>query len=567
MKEFYHKYKSFILGILIVYCIALSMGIILSSLAYTSSTQKQDSGSVYLRAGWDIYFDGEQEATTAELPYQINDTETTVVDLYNTLPKTPFEISVLTFNFYQKNVFVYVEEQLIYEQKFQPKQTNAETPGSGKLFVYLPDDFEGKTIHIQLERVVLQDASSLGTVDIINGMVNARLFIPGDNMLFFVIATIFLIGIILLLISAAFKSVGVKTSPLVMLALFAISASLWFMCNSKIFQFFTDNLVLMHNLEYLSFYLMPVTLWAFLHLNWDSRSKATVPILMVMLGFFTIAITLKFLGICDMFRLLNIFHILVVINAIVFICFELRNFKQKTLSLKLFYVGIGFFFIGGFTDLMIFYIGSSSESIASNLVLGILLMGVCIMFSYVFSSKDRLKEHIESDMYKTLAYTDALTKISNRLIFENRMNELQANAETYQSICIINLDANGLKYTNDTYGHLQGDEMLKTIATELVTVFTDIATCYRIGGDEFCVIATNVAKRDLLLLLEKLDSLLAEKPLQFPISVSYGLSEYDSLIHDDIYEVFHNADDIMYENKRKYKTECEQYSFAAASKS
>lgn len=54
---------------------------------------------------------------------------------------------------------------------------------------------------------------------------------------------------------------------------------------------------------------------------------------------------------------------------------------------------------------------------------------------------------------------------------------------------VLIADLNNLKLINDTLGHQYGDEAIKLTADVLHSSFSDIGSCYRIGGDEFCVIS------------------------------------------------------------------------------
>ncbi|MFZ2537726.1 MAG: diguanylate cyclase [Oscillospiraceae bacterium] len=553
MCRFIKKYKNLLLTILIVYCIVLSVGIIATAIPYNNTYEKYNDEIINFDDYWQVYVDGKKEVDSATLPYKIADENCKVIDIYNTLPKTPFRASVLAFSVYQKNIVVYVDSDVIFKSKFEPSGANSQTPGSGKFHIYLPENFQGKTIHIRYDRVVPEDNGPIANIDIINGVGNPQLFIQNENVMFFIVTIIFALGIILLVTSLIFRSLSIKISPLISLALFAISSSVWIMSNTKIIQFFTSNFVLIHDLEYISFYLMPITLWAFMWQNWKCYSKFSIAMLSIGSAFFAGSLTLKFFGICDFFYLLKMFHILVFVNVIVFAVVAIKVFRRKDFSIKLFYIGYTSLCIGGIIDIIRYYTIFSSQSRASFYILGILLMGIFIMISFIYSTKDKFKERIESDMYKTLAYTDALTKTNNRLKFEQDLDNIQEKIDTYDNIILIMFDVNNFKGINDNYGHLKGDEMLKIIADELITIFKGMAKCYRIGGDEFCLIVTNTHIKVVTTLLGVLNENLNSIIFDVPISVSYGLTEYDKSIHYGLQDVFKSSDDNMYENKRRLK--------------
>ncbi|MEG1858691.1 MAG: hypothetical protein RR216_08085, partial [Pseudoflavonifractor sp.] len=336
-----------------------------------------------------------------------------------------FRSTLLTTTTYQKNLSVYVEDRLIYTSVVPPVRNAADTPGSGKVAISLPPDSAGQTIRMEYEHVILSDGGPVPTITLQDGVGKPFLMIPNGNYLFFIVSAIFLVGVVLLLLSVALVGIGVKLAPILYLAIFYLSSSMWIMCNSKIFQFFTDNLVLMHNLEYMSFYLLPLALWSFLWSNWHCYPKISACILTVTGTFFALAITLKAFGILDFYYLLPVFHVLLALSIATFAVVAVMVFRGRDFSLKLFFLGFAQLCFCGLVDLVRYYTVFTPESMAGFFVSGVLLMGVFILSSFLFSTRDRLRDSIEREMYKTLAFTDVLTGISNRLRFEADLKDLE----------------------------------------------------------------------------------------------------------------------------------------------
>jgi len=84
------------------------------------------------------------------------------------------------------------------------------------------------------------------------------------------------------------------------------------------------------------------------------------------------------------------------------------------------------------------------------------------------------------------AATDALTDLGNRRAFRGALDAVFAADEPH---ALILLDLNGFKAFNDTLGHAAGDDLLVEFASRLRAELRDGAQPFRIGGDEFCVIA------------------------------------------------------------------------------
>ena len=108
------------------------------------------------------------------------------------------------------------------------------------------------------------------------------------------------------------------------------------------------------------------------------------------------------------------------------------------------------------------------------------ILGVVMVFRDV--SKDR--EH--SKEIEFLSYHDPLTSLYNRRYIEEAMNRLEG--EKHLPVSVIMADVNGLKITNDIFGHRAGDALLKSVAELLKAYCKKTDLIARWGGDEFVVV-------------------------------------------------------------------------------
>ncbi len=150
--------------------------------------------------------------------------------------------------------------------------------------------------------------------------------------------------------------------------------------------------------------------------------------------------------------------------------------------------------------------------------------------------------------------TDKLTGLLNRWCYEQRLASID-----YQTAILI-FDVDSFKSINDSFGHLVGDECLKTTARLIRKNFSKEGKCYRIGGDEFCVILKKKSKYALSHSDERLNALIehfsidvrnARKadPRFTNISVGYAFTDPDFSINWAI----EKADRQMYDIKVKNK--------------
>ena len=183
---------------------------------------------------------------------------------------------------------------------------------------------------------------------------------------------------------------------------------------------------------------------------------------------------------------------------------------------------------------------SSSTTTRARTTLAVWLasaaLGVIVVrFALTFRENLRMLQASEAD-----ATTDALTGLANR----RALTEDLTTAEGPQVLALFDLD--GFKSYNDTFGHPAGDALLERLGRNLIATLGDAARAYRMGGDEFCVLAP-AGPHDAALIMDAADAL-TERGGSFDIGCSYGLVRLDA--GGDIVDALQTADRRLYENKR-----------------
>jgi len=150
------------------------------------------------------------------------------------------------------------------------------------------------------------------------------------------------------------------------------------------------------------------------------------------------------------------------------------------------------------------------------------------------------------DRLKYLSSIDLLTGIYNRNEMNNRIEDL-VDDEEGKPLGVVFADLNGLKYVNDSEGHLVGDLMLKNAAMKLQNVFIG-SDVFRAGGDEFVVLVDNIEKDSFEDLVSKLDKVIELK--ENGISFAYGTSYIED--SRNVRQALMDADEDMYKYKQLY---------------
>ena len=87
------------------------------------------------------------------------------------------------------------------------------------------------------------------------------------------------------------------------------------------------------------------------------------------------------------------------------------------------------------------------------------------------------------------ATTDPLTGLRNRRALANDLDEQMVDASPQRPLLLLLFDLNGFKSYNDSYGHPAGDALLTRLGSALARAVDGRGHAYRMGGDEFCVLA------------------------------------------------------------------------------
>ena len=158
-----------------------------------------------------------------------------------------------------------------------------------------------------------------------------------------------------------------------------------------------------------------------------------------------------------------------------------------------------------------------------------------------------LGNYLLVDRLKQLSSKDMLTGVMNRNEMNNYVDVL-SRGEKYveSSVAVLFIDMNGLKWVNDSRGHVAGDILLKNASSVLREVF-DENEIFRAGGDEFAVIALDVSEDDLKNRIDKIRSLGSVYE-----NLSMAIGECVEPRCRNIRMALRIADERMYEDKRRF---------------
>ncbi|HLB56412.1 MAG TPA: diguanylate cyclase [Coxiellaceae bacterium] len=160
----------------------------------------------------------------------------------------------------------------------------------------------------------------------------------------------------------------------------------------------------------------------------------------------------------------------------------------------------------------------------------------------------------ENETLEKFAYHDHLTKIPNRLSFDELLMKTLAHAKRHKKMfALMMLDLDYFKKINDTFGHAAGDELLKQVSLRFQSVIRAEDTLARLGGDEFGILVVDIKnKEDAVIFAKKLMKALVEpifldeKPVNITCSVGIAVYPFSG---DTAATLMQNADTAMYKVK------------------
>lgn len=172
------------------------------------------------------------------------------------------------------------------------------------------------------------------------------------------------------------------------------------------------------------------------------------------------------------------------------------------------------------------------------------ITGAVIVFRDFTDFRERQKQ------IEYLSFRDPLTGLYNRRYMNDAIQRLDIRPNLPISVMV--LDVNGLKLTNDAFGHIMGDNLLKAVASVITRSCRADDVIARMGGDEFFILLPRTDETGAEQIKKRILSLSQEVKLEsIVLSIAIGVSVKNN-IYEDIEHVIMNADNKMYREKFKH---------------
>lgn len=472
------------------------------------------------------------------------------------------EINNMDLCFYTKNLHftIYLDDTVIYDFHPEPPKLFGKAHGIFPHSVAIPVLFHDGNLYIEIENIYTDNDGFIGGMHLDNSNHFIISELQSTSLEFILCIISFTFGVGLMGIGIIGKYFGDKRFEIISMGTFAMMSSLWIMTETPMFAILTGAPIAVHFVDYISLALLglPGLLFAAYATNHKNKFVILTGAMVTLINiFYQIYSTLS--GGHDYHQLLWLTHIELAIIGALILFLLVRSIIRKTLPRHLVLVlviSLSVSVAAGVADIIRYLTYPAQYTVTSlfkySIFLFILLSGIYEFYN--ISEMSRRARYAE--IMEKLAYNDGLTGLTNRTGFNKAIEEASVGSSRYT---LIMIDLNYLKKVNDEFGHNLGDLYIKTTAEYISKAFSNGERCFRIGGDEFFVMA-EYSQSDQRYAdgIARLESLMEEfnenPPCSIPLNVAYGAAEFDPE-KDDIEEQVRISDERMYEMKVKMKAE------------
>ena len=387
------------------------------------------------------------------------------------------------------------------------------------------------------------------------GMYLHRIHLP--TIFVWLCCTLFVVLLSFIILFMAVRKIA-GISPVLALDIFIFMSGTWILLDSKITTLFGGNFALTYFFSYFIFYLLPVPLLFYFQLMLETKIRFVRALIWIAVGNAGLWMLLHLLGIVAIRSTAVSVHLIIILFLIIFIKEFIQQQKQpQQKRLVCTFWGMLLIFAAAAASILLYHAGLLPSTNSGVLYIWALLALIfCMIMDTIIKFGRMWNEKKYIEVYRQLATEDSMTKLSNRNAYELRLQDLISHPPATVGMILFDIDR--MKFINDTYGHHTGDLVISLVARCIYQVFGTIGECYRIGGDEFCVILapfTDVSQK-----FQQFHTLLqTSNHNDFPVNVSYGweVRSFEAgkpITFREIMELKTAADKNLYRNKRVHSS-------------
>jgi diguanylate cyclase (GGDEF)-like protein len=487
--------------------------------------------------------------------------------LTKTITKTQEGKSIGFFSLHQL-VSVYIDDELVYEF-IPPDGVKSLTPGNRWNFIRLDDSKDSCEMSIHLTECY--STSNVNIPDIYYGTQAGMLltYLKSESGHILVSCLMITFGLLIFVFYFPSRKKIDYKGGIIWLALFSFFRGMWTLIESNVYSFFFVRILFLSQLSYIALKISAVAFTEFANLAFhNGRSKVlSIMTIIEFVDFCVSTICQYIFGIDYAYTVYATYLILTIVGVYTCIHSIIMFQKSKPLEASLdssesivmrnaygvHALSTLLIVVASYVDIIRYYLFRSPDAACFSTwtsFIYIALISVTLFANFA----TLLKMEHNAKQLKEAATTDPLTKLKNRSSFERDITS--GTQLEWLSTGIVMLDLNNLKHFNDVHGHSMGDYYIIISSEIICDAFSKYGTVYRIGGDEFCVIAKNLSMDNFISVRTSIEDYMSA--LKMPSSdlhmgISAGFAEFNANIDLNLKDTMKRADEYMYQRKLELK--------------
>ena len=494
-------------------CFIMALSIVGTNADNLRSTMQSEYHLSFYNDGW--MSEGKAVATGTTI-----DTNNNELTITNTIFPEELGENVMFFSNERQPVAVYADDELLfsYGMGSYPHKLSA----TNHIPVRLPEKGHDYTVKVTFRTQNGQCTIPTFRVGSLNDVI--LLMFTHDIMTFASIPILALVSIMLMIVSILMYKEHISEPRVFGLTMFYLIAVCWSIYDTEIVCLLNIDMELITTITHYMLLMMPLPMHFFLRKSCAHYElKYAGAIHSLILANFFVQTALFLLNICSLHDMLTATQVL--IFGCMFYGAIAATIDYRTKPSVQGMVLAGNLYVCsamGIGTILAYWLSSGTVLYHTffQLTLYIFMIG---NLTVIMLSLGEYKYDLRLSSF--LSEVDQITGIGNRKAFDKKLNAVYKNTEKYPNPTLVFMDINGLKYTNDTYGHEAGDALLITAAKCISRSFEGQGTAYRIGGDEFAVICDNTS-HSLVTCYRQMDTFVSEYNVSsdVPLSIARGSS-------------------------------------------
>ena len=343
------------------------------------------------------------------------------------------------------------------------------------------------------------------------------------------------------------------TKPFLFFLLFMAVCSMWMLMNVRILPNFGFDPIMMGIAAFELFLCIPLAFSVFMYYVFNRLRKLDLFLFFASLVNLVVLNVLHFAGIKSGVYTIFSTIIIIGIGLLILVVQCILDYLNEKKSFFLVLVAGLLALLGGSVMELVTYFKEYITRYSEFFIIGLLLFNFSQMALLIKRFFEIIDEGRQASDYLSMAKTDPLTGLGNRRALDFYISEIANNPASVIRVGCIVCDLNDLKQTNDLYGHVAGDQLIKDFAKCLTECFENRGVPFRTGGDEFYILFSDVEVDMSAMMRRLVIGIEGSSPdAEYKISCSSGCYADYVPSHNEaaIWDIIKLADTEMYKQKK-----------------